>query len=93
MSGDRGIFTVAGDDPRDALQKGTIELRLHGKKLKSDWTLVRMKSDDGHGKEPWLLIKTGESIPAFSARSDDRSAVSARSMKGIARAGDKVWKR
>jgi bifunctional non-homologous end joining protein LigD len=93
MLWDRGTFTVAGDDPGTALQKGKIELQLHGKKLKSDWTLVRMKGHESHGKEPWLLIKTGESIPAFSAWSNDRSAISARSMKGIARARAKIWKR
>jgi len=92
MLWDRGTFTVAGDNPRDALQQGKIELQLHGKKLKSDWTLVRMKGQEGRGKEPWLLIKTGESIPALSAWSNDRSVISARSMNGIARARARVWK-
>jgi bifunctional non-homologous end joining protein LigD len=85
MVWDQGTYEVVENDPLHALQQGKIELRLHGKKLKSEWTLVRMKGQEDHGKEPWLLIKTGESIPAFSARADDRSA---RSMKGIARAAE-----
>jgi bifunctional non-homologous end joining protein LigD len=93
MVWDRGTYETLDRDPRQALERGKIELRLHGKKLKSDWTLVRMRGREEEHKEPWLLIKTGDSIPPFSPRSDDRSAISARSMKGIASAPrPKVWK-
>lgn len=93
MVWDTGTYEVSGQNPQEALARGKIELHLHGKKLKSEWTLVRMKGREGERKEAWLLIKTGESIPPFSPRTDDRSVLSARGMKGIA--GDprpKVWK-
>jgi bifunctional non-homologous end joining protein LigD len=86
MVWDQGTYEVADENPRKALQQGKLELTLHGKKLKSHWTLVRLRGSEEKGKEPWLLIKTGESIPAFTPLQDDRSALSRRSMKGIARA-------
>jgi bifunctional non-homologous end joining protein LigD len=91
MVWDRGSYEVASGDPMKELEKGKIELHLAGKKLKSDWTLVRMRQTQEGPKEAWLLIKSGESIPAFSARTLDRSVLSAKSMKGIAKAKGRVW--
>src|SRR5438045_857576 len=43
MLWDKGAYEVYGGDPDDALQKGKLHLTLKGKKLKGEWTLVRMR--------------------------------------------------
>lgn len=46
------------DDPDEGLAKGDLKIRLHGKRLKGDWVLVRMKARKGdRNRENWLLIK------------------------------------
>jgi len=91
MVWDKGTYVVSGESPQEALKRGKIELHLEGKKLKSDWTLVRMRGLSEPGKEPWLLIKTGNSISALSARAADRSVLSARGMKRIAVSQPRSW--
>jgi len=57
MIWDRGTWEPIGD-PDEGLKKGDLKFRLHGKRLKGDWVLVRMKKDRTGGKrENWLLIK------------------------------------
>jgi bifunctional non-homologous end joining protein LigD len=66
-----------------ALAKGQLKVRLHGKKLRGSWVLVRTG-----GPRSWLLIKHRDD----AASSDDvtltrpLSVVSRRAMAGIARA-------
>jgi bifunctional non-homologous end joining protein LigD len=66
-----------------ALAKGQVKFRLHGKKLRGSWVLVR-----AGGPRNWLLIKHRDE----AASSDDLtvtrplSVVSRRTMAGIARA-------
>jgi len=57
MIWDEGTWEPIGD-PDEGLKKGDLKFRLHGKRLKGDWVLVRMKKDRTGGKrENWLLIK------------------------------------
>ncbi|MCX6968391.1 MAG: non-homologous end-joining DNA ligase [Verrucomicrobia bacterium] len=84
MVWDLGEYTVSGDDPLKAYASGKLHLHLKGKKLRGEWTLVRTRVRAGAGKENWLLIKTGDSVRPVSARKDDESALSGRTMKGIA---------
>jgi len=57
MIWDQGTWEPIGD-PDEGLKKGDLKFRLHGKRLKGDWVLVRMKKDRTGGKrENWLLIK------------------------------------
>ena len=53
---DRGTYECIGkeNDPIKAWKKGTIDLRLHGHKLKGMWLLVRLK---GRGENQWLFFK------------------------------------
>ncbi len=67
--------------------QGKLHLCLHGKKLKGEWIVVRQK---GSGKN-WFLIKAGEAMEPPSARREDRSALTRRSMQRIARDNDAVW--
>ncbi|MBV8345215.1 MAG: non-homologous end-joining DNA ligase [Candidatus Eremiobacteraeota bacterium] len=55
---DRGTYTLAeGDDPAAEIGAGKITFILHGKKLRGEFTLVKIKAREGESGEPWLLIK------------------------------------
>jgi bifunctional non-homologous end joining protein LigD len=69
--------------------KGDLKLRLHGKKLKGEWHIFRIKSDQA--KPMWLLAKSGTPAPAMSARRDDMSVLTRRSMARIAADNDAQW--
>jgi bifunctional non-homologous end joining protein LigD len=92
MLWDRGTYEVASGDPLDALKKGKLHLTLAGKKLKGDWTLVRMHGREGDGgKTQWLIFKSGEDAPPISKRAEDQSVVSRKSMEQIASGNSPQW--
>lgn len=70
------------------LYAGKLHLRLSGKKLKGEWILVQTDRDD---KRTWFLIKGGTSMERLSARRDDSSALTRRSLAKIAKANDAQW--
>jgi bifunctional non-homologous end joining protein LigD len=70
--------------------QGKLHVRFNGKKLKGEWVLVRGGADDGR-KQSWLFIKAGESMRPLSARQDNFSALTRRSMAAIAAARDAEW--
>ena len=83
MLWDQGTYEVFGDDPLRSLHSGKIHFVLRGKKLKGEWTLVRM--GDGQADKPqWLFLKTGKDIAPLSSRSENQSALTGRSMEQIA---------
>jgi bifunctional non-homologous end joining protein LigD len=58
---DRGWWEPM-EDPRAGYRRGSLKFRLHGRRLRGGWALVRMRprGDDPRGtgrKENWLLIK------------------------------------
>src|SRR5947207_7387967 len=71
--------------------KGSISIFLSGKKLRGQWSLQRLQSEDE--KTRWLLRKTNGNAKPISPNRDKISALSGRTMEKIA--GDKsaVWKR
>lgn len=91
MVWDVGSYEVSGGDPVNALESGKLHLTLHGKKLKGEWTLVRMRPRERDDKPQWLLLKSGGDLPGFSARADDRSVLTKRSMSRIASDNDAEW--
>jgi bifunctional non-homologous end joining protein LigD len=97
MLWDAGICESTDDQPSAALRRGKLSFRLTGQKLRGDWALVRIgpqRSGKSRGEQDdnsWLLIKTEKSVRAISARADDCSVVSERSMKEIAADGDATW--
>jgi len=91
MVWDIGTFEVSGDNPAKALEEGKLHLTLHGKKLNGEWTLVKIRHGSERGKDPWLLLKSGESLKPLSTRAEDQSALSGRSMKRIAGDQDAEW--
>jgi bifunctional non-homologous end joining protein LigD len=68
--------------------KGNLHISLKGKKLKGEWSLSR---DRAKGEAAWILKKIGESARTVSARPDDASAITGRTMAQIAAARDKTW--
>ena len=82
MIWDRGTWTSESPDVDRALSKGDLKFRLHGRKLRGSWVLVRT-----HGRN-WLLIKhrdeyvSGEDLTVTKPR----SVVSRRTLASIARA-------
>lgn len=38
--------------PTDSFERGSMKIRIHGKKMKGDWAIFNMK-----GKKEWLLVK------------------------------------
>jgi bifunctional non-homologous end joining protein LigD len=70
--------------------KGSLSIFLAGKKLKGEWTLQRLPSEDE--KTKWLVRKTRGDAKPISAKRQDVSALTRRTMQKIA--GDKsaVWK-
>ncbi|HKX13121.1 MAG TPA: non-homologous end-joining DNA ligase [bacterium] len=90
MVWDYGTFAANGKGGPAGLNKGHIDFTLQGKKLKGDWTLVRMRQGE-NGKDPWLVIKRGKDMKAIGPRQDDRSALTGRTMKQIAEQKKRVW--
>jgi bifunctional non-homologous end joining protein LigD len=91
MVWDIGKYEVSGGDPLKALASGKLHLTLRGKKLKGEWTLVRMRPRERDDKPQWLLLKSGEDLPDISTRADDQSVLTKRSMKKIAIDNDAQW--
>ncbi|MGN6644854.1 MAG: non-homologous end-joining DNA ligase [Verrucomicrobiota bacterium] len=91
MVWDIGSYKVQGGDPVQGLKNGKLHFTLKGKKLKGDWALVRMRPRDGEDKPQWLLFKSGEELPPFSARAEDQSVLTKRSLKRIAQDNDAQW--
>jgi bifunctional non-homologous end joining protein LigD len=94
MLWDSGAYEVSGDDPPRAVQEGKLHLMLHGKKLRGEWTLVRMRPREGRDddKPQWLLLKSGSDLPPISKRAEEHSILTGRSLVQIASAGDREWK-
>ena len=51
--------------------------------------LVKDKREEESNK--WLLIKAGEELAPLSAKDDDTSVLSGRSMRAISKANDAQW--
>jgi bifunctional non-homologous end joining protein LigD len=81
MIWDRGTWEPEVDDVEAALADGDLKFKLHGKKLRGSWVLVRMRP------RQWLLIKHRDKSASTAdiAAARPRSAVSRRTLAGIAR--------
>lgn len=93
MLWDTGTYEVSGDDPPRAYRQGKLHLILRGKKLKGEWTLVRMRPREGRDedKPQWLLLKSGSDVTPISQHAEDRSVLTGRSLDQIASANDREW--
>jgi bifunctional non-homologous end joining protein LigD len=68
--------------------RGFLRVFLTGAKLKGEWTLKRLPDE---GREKWQLEKTSRNTRAISAKRDDLSVLSQRTMAEIRKARDAVW--
>jgi bifunctional non-homologous end joining protein LigD len=66
---------------REGMRNGRLHLVLHGRKLKGEYGLIRMKKDD---EKSWLFFKK-ESAGSAWPSGEDRSVLSGRTMDEIAR--------
>ena len=89
MLWDHGAYEAVTGDAIEGYRKGKLHIRISGEKLNGEWTLVRMRSE--RGKEPWLLIKSGEDMKPISAKRDDQSALSGKTMQEIATGRGRTW--
>jgi len=89
MLWDQGTWTPDEPDVEDALARGSLKFKLHGKKLRGSWALVRTKGYGGSRKNPWLPIKHRDEYASTKDITQEapNSVVSRRSLAGIARDG------
>jgi bifunctional non-homologous end joining protein LigD len=96
MVWDQGAWSPHGDVD-EGLKKGSLKFELHGKKMKGNWTLVRMGGKAAKERKPnWLLIKEHdkfERAPEAESITEEmpNSAVTGRSLEEIAAQKDHVW--
>lgn len=89
MVWDQGVYEDITGNATAAYYKGKLHIVMEGKKLKGEWILVKDRRDQDEGNR-WLLIKAGKPLK-LSARADDTSVVSGRSMAKIAKDNDAQW--
>ena len=85
MVWDTGTYELLGGSHA----KGDLKLRLHGKKLKGEWHIFRIRSDAA--KPMWLLVKSKVPAKTLTPRQDDMSVLTRRSMARIASDNDAEW--
>ena len=78
MIWDRGTWEPESPDVDRALAKGDLKMRLHGRKLKGSWVLVRMRD------RQWLLIKHRDQ---YASSTVDLTVARPRSVVSPARSG------
>jgi bifunctional non-homologous end joining protein LigD len=84
---DRGTYTlVEGTDPAAEIASGKIKFILHGKKLKGEFTLVKIKAREGERGEPWLLLKDRDEYadPKYDPADHPESVKSGKTLADIA---------
>jgi bifunctional non-homologous end joining protein LigD len=89
MVWDQGEYEEMAGNPSRAFHSGKMHLLMRGRKLKGEWILVKDRRQEDGNK--WLLIKAGEELPPISAKTDDTSVISGRSMRNIREANDAQW--
>jgi bifunctional non-homologous end joining protein LigD len=91
MVWDMGTYSNKDDDPVRGYYAGKLHLVLKGKKLNGEWVLVRIGRDKSEENKNWLLMKAGTDAKPISVREDDRSVLTSRTMKQIAKDNDAQW--
>ncbi len=85
---DHGTYSLAeGDDPGDEIAGGKIKFILHGKKLKGEFTLVKIKPREGESGEPWLLVKDRDQYddPNYDPADHPESVNSGKTLADVAK--------
>ncbi|MBV8196693.1 MAG: non-homologous end-joining DNA ligase [Candidatus Eremiobacteraeota bacterium] len=85
---DGGTYTLAeGDDPATEIARGKIKFVLAGKKMRGEFTLVKIKAREGEHGEPWLLLKDRDEYadPKYDPTDHPQSVKSGKTLEDIAR--------
>jgi bifunctional non-homologous end joining protein LigD len=87
MVWDTGTWTPESPDIAAALKKGDLKFKLHGKKLRGSWVLVRTRGFGSSSGKSWLLIKHRDEFASTEdiVATEPKSAVSKRLLADIAR--------
>jgi bifunctional non-homologous end joining protein LigD len=85
MVWDIGTYEIIGGN----YWRGDLKLWLSGKKLKGEWHLFRIKSEES--KPVWLIAKAKESAKPVSAKKENTSVLTGRTLEQIAKAKGSVW--
>jgi bifunctional non-homologous end joining protein LigD len=91
MVWDIGTWKNLGPEPHEGLESGKLHFQLEGKKLRGEWALVKMHGPRATKGNEWLLLKHGDAMKPISAKQDETSALSGRSMTQIAGPDSKKW--
>jgi bifunctional non-homologous end joining protein LigD len=91
MVWDIGTWDNLGPEPHEGLKSGKLHFRLNGKKLKGEWALVKMHGPRATKGNEWLLLKHGTAMKPISAKQDDTSALSGRSLAQLAGPHSRKW--
>jgi bifunctional non-homologous end joining protein LigD len=91
MVWDMGTWENLGPEPHEGLKTGKLHFRLNGKKLKGEWALVKMHGSRATKGNEWLLLKHGTPMQPISAKQDDTSAISGRSLEQISGPRSRQW--
>jgi bifunctional non-homologous end joining protein LigD len=84
---DRGTYSLAeGDDPADEIANGKIKFVLAGKKLRGEFTLVKIRPRESEHGEPWLLIKDRDEYadPNYDPADHPKSVKSGETLEDVA---------
>lgn len=85
MVWDIGTYDLIGG----SYWKGDLKLWFSGKKISGEWHLFKIKSEEN--KPVWLISKAGEDAKKITAKQENTSVLSGRTMEKIAKAKDAVW--
>lgn len=84
---DQGTYRLSeGTDPASEIAKGKIKFVMQGKKMRGEFTLVRIKGRGGESGDPWLLIKDHDEFvdPKYDVGKDDKSVKTGRTVESYA---------
>ena len=71
------------------LKKGSLKIRMHGKKLKGEFALVKLKNAEGNA---WLLIKhRDEYAKEIDITKKDKSVISGKTLKAVEKTSKNIW--
>jgi bifunctional non-homologous end joining protein LigD len=85
---DKGTYSlVEGDDPAEEIAQGKIKFVMHGKKLRGEFTLVKMKPREGESGDPWLLFKDRDEYadPKYDPADHPQSVKTGKTLADVAR--------
>jgi bifunctional non-homologous end joining protein LigD len=91
MVWDIGTWENLGPEPHEGLRTGKLHFQLTGKKLKGEWALVKMHGPRATKGTEWLMLKHGDPMKPISAKQDDTSALSGKSLAQLAGPRSKKW--